>query len=360
MGKLKLAVLGETVYMDRLADSIQKNGPEYLEVASCKEAGRIKEFLDCMQPDILLYEESMLLEKSLEPDFVYEADFQHTQNLWYAQWAEIFAERCNDTVKIVLTDTKGQGIDGCQVIFRYQSGELILRQIFQIYEEVSGKNVVYWYKTKDLDLTAVYAPGGHELQLPFSVSYASLCGENKKVLLLNLSEFSGMNQLFGDKEGANFSDLVFGIRQNKEKFQLFFQQVLHHMQGFDYVQPPGNPQDLYELQEEDLEILLSLLKEQSEYQMIIFHCGMLNEWSRHVMDQCSKVYCVVKESMFGKYRKEEFEQFLEKESMDSLKKKVKYVSPQLGSGGLVQGVSILSQLQSGEFAVQVRGLVQDE
>lgn len=336
MGKLKLAVLGETVYAGKLANCIQKNGPEYLEVASCKQAGKIAEFLTRMQPDILLFERSMLQEKDLQ-DRV----------------------KCNDTVKIMLTDTEGQSTDGCQVIFRYQPGEEILRQVFQIYEEVSGKNVIYWYKTKDLELTAVYAPGGHELQLPFSIAYASLCGESKKVLFLNLSEFSGMNRLFGDEEGENFSDLVFGIRQNKEKFQLYLQQVLHHVHGFDYVQPPGNPEDLYELEEEDLEILLSLLREQSEYQLVIFHCGMLNAWSRQVMGQCGKVYCVVKEGMLGRYRKVEFEQFLEKESMGRLRKNVKYVSPQLGNGGFVQGISLLSQLQNGDFAVQVRGLVQD-
>lgn len=338
MGKLKLAVVGETRYADRLAECIQKNAPEYLEAANCKDMGELAEFLEEMQPDILLCEQEAAVKSAGE-------------------------KLPEQTVKILLADGSAKDMDGLPVIFRYQQGAEILRQTFQIYERTSKKNLAYWHKTEDLQMSAVYAPGGHELQLPFSIAYASICGEEGKVLYLNLAEFSGMLPLLGEEEGENFSDFIYGIRGirlKEEKFPLLLQSVLHHAQAFDYVQPPGSPEDLYEICEEDLEILLSLLREQTEYKLVVWNCGTLNQLAGQVLEHCSKVFCVVKENSFGKCRKAEFERFLEKEGGQKLRQKVRYVSPQTGNGGFVQGVDILTQLESGEFAEQVRKLTQEK
>ncbi len=326
MGKLKLAVAGAAPYAGRLAECIRKNAPEYLEVASCLQAVQLPVFLEMLSPDILLYDKGAALPKQLP---------QHT-------------------VKILLADSKGCGDETGPFIFRYQQGPEILRQAFQIYEKESNKNLVCWCKTADLAMTAVYAPGGHELQLPFSLAYASLCGEEKKVLYLNLAEFTGMGQLFAEEEGENFSDLVYGIRHRKAKFQLCLQSVLHHAETFDYVQPPGSPQDLYEAQEEDVAVLLTLLREQTEYELVVWNCGTWNQAVAQVMEHSSSIICLTKENMFGKYRKAEFDQFLEKGKWKKLQEKIKCISLQAGLGGLIQEADLFAQLRNGEFGEQVK------
>ncbi len=335
MGRLKLAVVGKTPYAGRLAECMQKNGPEYLEVSRCFDMEQLDEFLNGVQPDILLCEQEASLKKAVQ----------------------------GHTVKILLADTrdleKDSRTEDVPVIFRYQQGEEILRQVFKVYGQISQKELVCWHKTEDLEMAAVYAPGGHEFQLPFSLSYAALSGQESKVLYLNLAEFSGMVPLLGDEEGETFSDLIYGIRQKKEKFQIFLQSVLHHAETFDYVQPPGNPRDLYEIQEEDLAGLLSLLSDQTEYKRIVWNCGTLNQLTGEVLKHCGKIFCVVKENAFGKYRKSEFARFLEKEEGKELCEKVRYVSLQAGNASFAQGTDLLSLLQTGEFAEQVRQLTQD-
>ena len=78
-----------------------------------------------------------------------------------------------------------------------------------------------------------------------------------------------------------------------------------------------------------------------------------------MMECCSKVFCIVKENAFGKYRKLELDAFLKKEKRQRLREKVKYLCPQIGSSGFVQGSSVLTQLQSGDFVRQVEELTQD-
>lgn len=330
MGKIKLAVIGESVYMERLTECMQKHAPEYLEVLSCRGLEKVSEFTDSIQPDIILHEEKSLQEEKEE---------EHLIRIYLSTEKDV-KENANS-------------------IFRYQRGSEILRQVFQYYERNSKKNLVCRCKTAEMEMTAFYAPGGHELQLPFSVAYATICGEDEKVLYLNLSEFSGMRMLFKQKDKDNFSDLIFGIRQKRERFLICLQSVLHQTDRFDYVLPPENPEDLYEIREDDLACLLSLLQEQTAYKKIIWNCGTLNQAAVQVMECCATVFCIRKESAFGKYRKTEFEQFLQKEMRQRLRKKVRYVCPQAGNS-FAQGVDLLSQLRSGEFVKQVKAMTEQQ
>ena len=168
-----------------------------------------------------------------------------------------------------------------------------------------------------------------------------------------------MQQLFDDRDGNTFSDLIYGIRQKKEQFLLCLQGVLHHAERFDYVLAPENPEDLLEIQEDDLECLLALLQEQTDYETIIWNCGGMNHVMEQVMRCSSRVYAVVKDRSFGKYRKAEFDKYLQKERRRWLRERVEYISPQAGSGSFVPGVDILSQIQSGVFAQQARALLEN-
>lgn len=324
--KLKLAVIGETIYADRLTECIQKHAPEYLKVSNCKPANGLTEFLEKLQPDILLYEQNAASPEALP----------------------------ENTVNILLTPEKVSDTSNHPVIFQYQQGSEILRQAFQIYAKSDKKNLICWCNTQKLEMTAFFAPGGYEYQLPFSISYASSHGGHNKVLYLNLAEFTGMISLLQDTEGEDFSDLIYGIRQKKERFALCLQSVLHHTDNFDYIQPPANPQDLHDIKKEDLTCLLSLLQEQTEYTLLVWNCGTWNQAIEQIMMNCSRVFCFVKESTFGKYRKKEFQHFLEKEIRKSLKDKIRYVNPQTVNNSFTSGADLLSQIQCGEFADQVQ------
>ncbi len=340
MEKIKLAIVGDSLYAGRLSECIRKNAPGYLEVYGCRYIPELPDYLKRIQPDILLYEQKAEAEENL-PETILK--IQLTDNR-------------NDTKKALDVNVSDK-LCHRPVIFRYQKGSEILRQIFQIYERSSKKSLSGWCKTVNFQITSFYAPGGHELQMPFSLAYAAVCGESDKVLYLNLAEFSGMGLLLGDKDGNTFSDLIYGIRQKKEQFPLCLQSVLHHTEKYDYVLPPENPEDLFEIQEEDLTCLLALLQEKTEYKKVIWNCGTLNHAVEQILECSTKVFCVVKDKSFGKYRKAEFDRFLQKDIHRKLRECVQFISPQAGSGTFIQGIDMMTQIQSGEFAEQARKLI---
>lgn len=329
MGKLELAVVGDTPYIERLAKRIGQNAPEYLEITRCYKKEEMSDFFAVHVPDILLYEKEEALPES----------------------------RSNHTVEIMLTDTAGSDPKTGFAIFRYQNGAEILRQVFQIYEKAAKENLICWCKTADLSMTVFYAPGGYEMQLPFSMAYAAIFGEKGKTLYINLTEFSGMQAFLGEEDGQNFSDLIYAVRQRKEKFLLCLQGILHQTESFDYIQSPGCPQDLYEIQAEDLSMLLTLLREKTNYEMVVWNCAAMNQAVMRIMEHCGRVFCLVKENTFGTYRKEEFAQFLEKEQAKKIKDKVQFIVPQTGTASFIPGGDIAAQLKDSTFAKQVRMLI---
>jgi len=326
LGKLRLGVLGKTPYLDRLTETMCKYAPEYLEIAQCVTYTQFGGFLDYFRADILLRESCGKLPAKLP----------------------------ENTVEIVLSDGEGEK-EGVPVIFRYQKGREILRQIFLIYQDISKEMPVCWCKTKGLDMVAVYAPGGNEQQLLFSLSYAAACAGSEKVLYLNLAEFSGMLSLLGEKEGENFSDLIYGARQRGAQFPVVLEGVLRHAGGFDYVQPPGNPRDIYEAGERDLECLLELLERQTDYGLIVWNCSALGPVTDRVLAHCSQIICLTKENVAGRCRREDFERYLEKDDGQRLRDKITYISPAAISV-TGKGAEALQQLQDGDMARQAREL----
>ena len=363
MEKIKLAILGDSLYAGRLTECIRKNSPDYLEVYGCRSLAQLPDYLKQIQPDILLYEMETAGEEKL-PEYLLQIQITDNRQLCRENGLQRGRNEKSSCRQKDLKQDDAQNIRESlsrqPSVFRYQKGSEILRQIFQIYERSNKKNLSGWCRTLDLEMTAFYAPGGHELLLPISIAYAAVCGESDKVLYLNLAEFSGMAALLSDKDGKTFSDLIYGIRQKKDQFPLCLQSVLHHAEKFDYLLPPENPQDLYEVQKEDLECLVSLLQEKTDYRMVIWNCGALNRPVEQVFQCCSRVFGVVKDRSFGKYRKSEFERFLQKDLQRQLREKLQYVSPQSGSGTFVQGMDMMSQIQTGEFADQARDLLKKD
>lgn len=327
MGKLRLTLFGESSYMFRLMNFIQKVGPGYLEMRRCTT---IEAVLNS-KPDIVLYEKYCEAETGLLPEGV---------------------------LSILLTDMH-QSSNG-EVIFRYQQGQDILRQTFQIYREHGGQIPYQWCGNTHTKMTVFYAIGGHELDALFSMTYALIHGIREKVLYINLSSFSGMRVLLEESYKENFSDLVFGVRHNLEQFLIYLQSVLHHQKEIDYILPPENPCDLFEMEEGDILSLLNMLREQSDYDRVVWNCDCVNPVMWQLMENSSRIYCLCKESSMGKYRQEEMKHFIEKEACGQLQDKIQYISLQTTKNSLTKGVQVWEQLKQGELADQVRQFIQEE
>lgn len=328
MGRLQMVLYGKSVYSERLAACIRKYKPEYLEFMQYQQqAGN-----EIVRADILLREEGTDAEV-------------------------LFIER---EVDIQLSRVRQQIQKEKEAsIFCYQQGQEILRQVFQIYQKLATQFPCMQYGTAVPNMTVIYAPGGHEQQLLFSMAYAACQGQQKKVLYIDLGAFSGMISLVDDGEGENMGDLFFAVQQRPEKFSVILQGLLHHKGNLDYIHPPDNPSDIFEIEEIDIQRLLQLLAEQTEYGEIVWNCNSWNPILWQLLQQSVKIYFLKKETALGKFCLQESEHFLQKEVCESFREKIQFLSLDvaLSNKSVIPGESVWEQLQQGEWGEFVRKLV---
>lgn len=128
-------------------------------------------------------------------------------------WREDFLRRHRDCCVLLSSGFVAEWLDGYPVILKYQSKDKLLRGIFRSsgWKNFIGKERKI--KTGSLEITSIYAPGGGNGQLLFSLAYAFWQARKQEVLYVNLQENSGLYQLFSFEEEVHLGDLVCHLRQ---------------------------------------------------------------------------------------------------------------------------------------------------
>jgi len=95
--------------------------------------------------------------------------------------------------------------------------------------------------TRRLEVVGVFSPIKHEMQMMFSLLYARNAAKNGKVLYINLMEFSGFSELFGETE-YDLSDVMMLLR-NEEYTVEDIGSYIYEMDQFSYICPFTNPEN---------------------------------------------------------------------------------------------------------------------
>ena len=148
------------------------------------------------------------------------------------------------------------------VISRYQSTESIVKHI--LYK--IGREAVH--TTCKTGVTAFYSPFGNTKKSLLAVSYSHSKGEGRRILYVNLEEFSGIRELFQDM-GKSLSDAIYYCCVKNEEPLTGIINCIGHEYDFDYLSPVTCPDDLIEFSDEDLCKMIQLIKYSGIYDEIV-------------------------------------------------------------------------------------------
>lgn len=154
------------------------------------------------------------------------------------------------------------------VICRYQSCERIFQKI--IYWCERGNNRIFSGAGNRQKWIAVTGDCTVSQILAFSVTMAHLLAEKKRVLYLNLSECSGMGELFLLEPGTDLSDFILELREDEAVSADAF---VRRLEQIDCILPPENPMILHEIRETDVEKLMQAVQRQEQYEIVITALG---------------------------------------------------------------------------------------
>ena len=303
MNKLLVALYDTQGYMKSLADYLGKKN-FLLDSRLFTKSESLNLFLKDRNPDVLLLGQD-----------VDRTELQHL-------------ERAKHLVIMSEGNCMSEGGEDYPLIFKYQSAENILKEIFRILEgtekEIPGAVKIRHGQTEFL---GIYRPYG--ANFPVQRICPDKEEEEKKSLFVNMEILSGLSRnksRSGQEEYRGLSELIFYLKQRNEKLALKLKNLLMQWENMDYVGPVEDFRDLYSICRDDVDRLLAMLANETGYGRVVFDVGFLTDASLYLLYCCDGIYIPKAQSLWEENQKNALERLLLREGLEDMIENIHYVA----------------------------------
>ncbi len=216
-------------------------------------------------------------------------------------------------------------------IGKYQCADEIIRQVFEFYVDRTKENVMRCMNKERARLVAVYSPIHRVGKTTFALALGRECAKSKKVLYLNLEEYTGME--VSQDTNMNLGDLLYYLRQGNGNLGIRLQAAVKEDEGLDVVPPIPVVLDLKEVTQEEWEALITDLLENSLYEMVVLDVGESVQGLFPLLELCDRVYMPVLEDEISRRKIKQYQDNVEQLKLEKLKRSTyQFVMPQNPEG----------------------------
>ncbi len=234
---------------------------------------------------------------------------------------------------------------------RYQSMEAVWQQIKILTAGCHCSNPIK-NMLSSIEIVGVYAPGGHEMQLFFSLLYAGILAKESRVLYLNFMPYVSFEELFGREDEYNMSDLVLALRSH----QLTAEQLhefINEMDGVSYIAPFDHPENVCEMTWTDYQEILRVVQEYTDYEVLVIDFGVCVAHFAEMLDCCQRILIPAKEGFVYQCQRKQFLAYLKSEKPE-LEKRMQEVALSFQAKWIHGGGNLMEQLKWSEFGDYIR------
>lgn len=301
MKKLLFALYDTEGYMKSLAEYLGKKN-FLLESRLFTKMDSLTDFLREHHPDVLLLGQ--------------EIDQQQLQFLDHAESV------------IVLTEGNivAERVSPFPLVFKYQSAEKVLQEIFQIIAE-TGDTVPaslrsFGGHTEFLGICRLYGE-----PLPLQRIFSVKGGREKKSLFINMELLSGLEcGKQGTEQLRGMSEIIFYLKQKSDKLSAKVRALAKEWEGSDYLYPVEDYRDLYSISRDDVDRLLLMLADETDYERVVFDVGFLNDTALYLLYCCDRIYIPRAKNNWEENQRNALERLLTREGLEDMVESIRYVS----------------------------------
>lgn len=257
---------------------------------------------------------------------------------------------------VVLTEDGAVDIKGMPTVNRYQASGSLVQEVLQYCGTGSVETAFAAAKMAATKLIGVYSPVRRCGKTSFALALGEAYARKRKVLYVNLEEFSGFRGLLAKEYPMDVSDLLYFFREEKQGMLTHVEEVAQKLQHIRYLPPAICPADLKAVNPEEWREWFLLLM-QSEYEVILVEPGECIHGLEEILGLCSVIYMPFLEDKTAYAKLEEYERYLLLSGWDSLTKKTKkQMMPGLNAS---QGKGILDYMQEEEVRELAERIVRE-
>ncbi|MCR5684437.1 MAG: hypothetical protein K6G81_03330 [Lachnospiraceae bacterium] len=204
----------------------------------------------------------------------------------------------------VLSDACGAGEalesdeNGCHMIFKYQSGEAVMKEIMDYYSSKQRRD-----EEADIPVVAnrriicVCSPVGGSFASTFALALAQYLSIGGRTLYISFDPFfayPGEEKSHTDK---NLSDLMYYMEVAKGGIMDFITRLAHHCGSLDYISGVSHWFDIVDMSKKNMHKLIDVLNSNDIYTNIVFDMGTAGSASMELLAGCEDVYLVTKKGI---------------------------------------------------------------
>lgn len=211
-------------------------------------------------------------------------------------------------VFVLGTGKKGAAALGYPVLYKYQSGETLLREIIQkcselFEEEEMPQNMA---GTEKRQVIGVFSPVHRIGKTEYALSLGEKMAESENVLYLNLEIFAGAEKRFGEST-QTLTDVLYYARQEKGNLGLMLTTLVCHRGNLDYIQPMPVSEDVKEVSGTEWVSLFRKILEQSIYETLILDIDEGISGLYHILKYCTEIHMPVAKDRYSQAKLHQFE-----------------------------------------------------
>jgi hypothetical protein len=212
------------------------------------------------------------------------------------------------------------------LVFKYQSGSAILQEIFQIIGNKGDEVLSSMTETAGhTEFLGIYRPYGDPL--PVQRVFSAKEGGEKKSLLVNMELLSGLESGKDEEERKRgMSEIVFFLKENNEKLAEKMETLIRTWEGIDCLYPVEDYRDLYSLNRDDVDRLLSVLANETEYERVVFDVGFLSDSALYLLYCCDQIYIPRARNSWEENQKTAMERLFVREGLEDMVESIQYIS----------------------------------
>lgn len=279
-------------YAERLSDYVNRKEKGIFKAQAFTSRERLEEFAKDNEVDVLL--------TGVSADALEISALQSTQKIY-------LTEERNET------DSKE--------IYKYQSGDDIIREVMAVYCELPGvKAVLPGLASRKKRVIGVYSPVGRCGKTSLALSIGQVLAKEEKVLFITLDGFSGFAHILDEQWKRDMSDLLYYYKQGRFH-GLRLNSIVYYLGDMAWIPPLRYPDDYSQVTAEEMAGFLMQILKESVYETVVLDIGDYDHQVLPILEACQVVYMPVKEDMISQAKLKEFEAYADRFGSRELKDK---------------------------------------
>ncbi|MGN0160053.1 MAG: hypothetical protein ACI4AQ_01560 [Lachnospiraceae bacterium] len=256
-----------------------------------------------MSYEIVIFTEFSALQDFFEDN---EADVVMTSVDEVVEFAQ--KKNVHKILKLVEEPISAQNneIRECHPIFKYQSGNHLLREVTGYCATESDGTTEGTIGTTGARILGIYSPVGRCGKTTFALTLANLLGKNAKVLYVNLEEYSGLAEDVLKGKGTNLSEIMYMFRRGTSGLSDKIRDAINPMGNFSYISPMPYPEDVADVMTEEWKEFLRFLAVKMNWDYIVLDLGNLILKSYMLFDLLEIIFVPEVDDFMGQRKLREF------------------------------------------------------